>query len=90
MSEDPVEKIFRDTQPKPDSDRVTLRAAHNEYEPAQIAVRTDVQLKNVRVEITPLEHVDGGPIVLQDAGRHLESVLSAGRLWQHELVGPGY
>ncbi len=58
---DPLVKVFRDAQPSAgDAQRITLRAARNEYEPAQVAVRAGVPLDNLRVELTPLAEVDGG------------------------------
>jgi len=39
--------------------RVTLRAARNEYEPAQIAFRSAKALKGVGVELSPLKHAEG-------------------------------
>ena len=55
---DPHVKVFRDTQPGP-TGAVTLRAARNEFEPGQFAVRCGTQAKGLRVELAPLRHRDG-------------------------------
>ena len=66
---DPHIKVFRDTEPpaqgesKTPSRVVRLRAARNEYEPAQIAVRSPKALKGVRVELSPLRHEGGKGII---------------------------
>ncbi|HUT91683.1 MAG TPA: glycoside hydrolase domain-containing protein [Thermoguttaceae bacterium] len=57
---DPHVKVFRDAQPPEASGPVTLRAARNEYEPAQVAFRGPKALEDVRVEVTPLAQEDGG------------------------------
>ncbi len=58
-SVDPHIKIFRDTKPPEKPGVIRLRAARNEYEPAQIALRAGAALKGVRVELSPLKHADG-------------------------------
>jgi len=52
-------KVFCDSQPPGEPGTVMLRAARNEYEPAQIAFRAEGPLRGVRIEITPLVHADG-------------------------------
>lgn len=56
---DPHVKVFRDAVPGGDARAVTLRAARNEYEPGQIAIRAPQALQGVRVELSPLSHADG-------------------------------
>ncbi len=56
---DPHVKVFRDTLPGDPGGTLRLRAARNEWEPAQLAVRSPVALKAVRVEVSPLKHADG-------------------------------
>lgn len=56
---DPHEKVFRDMVPENAADKVSMRAARNEYEPAQIAIRSANDLKGVRVKCTALSHGDG-------------------------------
>jgi hypothetical protein len=66
---DPHTKIFRDTKPAEQSGTVALRAARNEYEPGQIAIRAAKALDKVRVELSPLKHTDGkSTIGGQDVG----------------------
>ena len=64
---DPHVKVFRDLKPPAASGTVTLRAARNEYEPAQIAFRADKPLKGVGVEITPLAHADAEATIAGEA-----------------------
>jgi hypothetical protein len=66
---DPHVKIFRDIQPPESPGMVTLRAARNEYEPAQIAFRAARPLESVGVEVTPLTHADGQPTIGGEAIR---------------------
>lgn len=56
---DPHVKVFRDTKPAGGASVVSLRAARNEYEPAQIAVRAAGPLEGLRVAFGPLRHADG-------------------------------
>ncbi len=56
---DPHVKVFRDLEPPETSGPITLRAARNEYEPAQIAIRAKEPVEGVSVNLTPLVHVDG-------------------------------
>jgi hypothetical protein len=56
---DPHVKVFRDAEPPEAATTVSLRAARNEFEPAQIAFRAAGPLKGVGVEIAPLVHADG-------------------------------
>jgi hypothetical protein len=66
-SVDPHLKVFRDTVPagKP-AVAISMRAARNEFEPAQIAIRSDAPLRAVRVETTPLRAA-GGPSLIDGA-----------------------
>jgi hypothetical protein len=48
--------------------RIQLRAARNEYEPAQIAIRSTKALEGVRLELSPLRHEDGQSTI---GGEHL-------------------
>lgn len=57
---DPHVKVFRDARPPEAPRPVTLRAACNEYESAQIAFRSGRALKGVRVEVAPLARAEGG------------------------------
>jgi hypothetical protein len=56
---DPHVKVFRDTQAPKAAESVTLRAASNEYESGQVAIRSGLPLKGVRVELSPLRLADG-------------------------------
>ena len=56
---DPHEKVFRDADPVIEPRPLALRSARNEYEPAQIVVRGDVPIDDLRVEISPLVHAHG-------------------------------
>jgi hypothetical protein len=58
-SVDPHFKVFRDASPPGESGVVKLRAARHEYESGQIAFRAEMALKDVRVELSPLEHAEG-------------------------------
>ena len=71
---DPHVKVFRDTEPPkrpadatpPDEQppaALRLRAARNEFEPAQLAIRATVPLEAVRVELSPLRHDDGKAVI---------------------------
>jgi hypothetical protein len=68
-SVDPHIKVFKDTVPAEKLAAVVqLRAARNEFEPAQIAIRSDQPLRAVRVEMTPLRAPDGSSVI---EGAHL-------------------
>ncbi|HUU89659.1 MAG TPA: glycoside hydrolase domain-containing protein [Phycisphaerae bacterium] len=54
---DPHVKVFKDAGPFATAGVVALRAARNEYEPGQIAIRSSRALKGVRLELLPLKHV---------------------------------
>lgn len=56
---DPHSKVFRDTLPGDAAGGLQLRAARNEWEPAQFAVRSAKALQGVRVEVSPLRHAEG-------------------------------
>jgi len=57
---DPHVRVFRDTErPAASPDALRLRAARNEYEPGQFAIRSAQPLKDVRVELSPLEGPEG-------------------------------
>ena len=64
---DPHVKVFRDTQPGAPG-AVTLRAARNEYEPGQFAVRSGTRAEGLRVEMSPLRHADGSRAI---GGEHV-------------------
>jgi len=55
---DPHVKVFRDSKPAAQG-TLELRAARNEYECAQIAIRSAKAIKGVRVELSPLKHAEG-------------------------------
>ncbi|NQT51421.1 DUF4091 domain-containing protein, partial [bacterium] len=56
-------KVFRDAVPpqKPDG-ALRLRAARNEYEPAQLAIRAAQPLRGLRIELAPLRNPSGATI----------------------------
>jgi len=56
---EPHTKVFRDTKPPEVAGSVVMRAARNEYEPGQLAIRSARPLKEVRLELSPLRHSDG-------------------------------
>ncbi|MCR4411743.1 MAG: DUF4091 domain-containing protein, partial [Thermoguttaceae bacterium] len=56
---DPHVKVFRDTAPAEGGTGLSLRAARNEFEPAQLAVRSTTALQGLRIEVSPLRHADG-------------------------------
>ncbi len=58
------EKVFRDTLPPADpATAVRLEAARNEFEPAQIAIRSQVPIAGLTVELSPLRHADGKAVI---------------------------
>ncbi|MDW8080145.1 MAG: DUF4091 domain-containing protein [Thermoguttaceae bacterium] len=62
---DPHVKVFRDTTPPAGGDlpgQIHLKAARNEFEPAQVAVRSRQELKGLRVEWGALQHESGATI----------------------------
>jgi len=64
---DPLVKILPDTPvPEESPGVVTLFCARNEYEPAQVALRANVDLTNVTVRLAPLAH-EGGAYTLPEA-----------------------
>ena len=56
---DPHVKVFRDAKPPAKAGAVAMRSARNEYEPAQIAIRSAEPLKGVRVQVGALRRADG-------------------------------
>ena len=64
---DPHTKVFRDAAPPAEAGAVPgtvrMRAARNEYEPGQIAVRSQSPCKGVRIEVSPLRHADGKAVI---------------------------
>lgn len=52
-------KVFRDTIPSTTGGGVKLRAARNEYEPAQVAIRVPAPIEGVSVMFSPLKHSEG-------------------------------
>jgi len=51
---DPMVKVFKDTQPIIQRKTIRLECASNEYEPAQIAIRSDSPLQIYGVEFNDL------------------------------------
>ena len=51
---DPMVKVFKDTQPLIQRKTIRLECAANEYEPAQIAIRSDSPLQILSVEFSDL------------------------------------
>ena len=57
---DPHVKVFRDmASPAAGPTAIHLRAARNEYEPGQFAIRSSRPLKDLRVELLPLVGPEG-------------------------------
>jgi hypothetical protein len=60
---DPHAKVFRDSLPPNGTlaaaGKLYLRAARNEFEPAQLAVRSPQPLKGLAIELAPLEGPEG-------------------------------
>lgn len=56
---DPHTKVFRDTPAAAEGRSLQLRAARNEYEPGQIALRSSEPLAGVRLETSALKHTEG-------------------------------
>ena len=56
---EPHMKVFRDTLPGAKSKTISLRAARNEYEPGQFAVRSSARVRKLRIEVGPLQHSQG-------------------------------
>jgi hypothetical protein len=71
---DPHTKVFRDTEPEGATRVVKLRAARNEDEPAEVALRAPEVLQKVGIELTALTHeegeakIDGGAITWHFVG----------------------
>lgn len=68
---DPHVKVFRDTLPpageeSQKSTEIRLRAARNEYEPGQIAVRAARPLRGLRLHVDPIRHADGSFTIPSD------------------------
>ncbi|NOX54631.1 MAG: DUF4091 domain-containing protein [Planctomycetes bacterium] len=61
------EKVFRDATPPKQVGQIVLRAARNEYEPAQIAIRSSKRLEKVRVEVSPLRQEKGQAVIGSEA-----------------------
>jgi len=60
---DSLEKMFPDAQPpEQPSEMIRLRAAQDEYESAQLAVRADQKIEDLRVTVSPLKRAEGGEI----------------------------
>lgn len=55
----PLVKVFPDTLPEPTPQSISVLMAQNEYEPVQIALRSDRKIRQVRVEVTPLRNERG-------------------------------
>lgn len=57
---DPLVKVFPDTLPSQETKGlIEVRCARNEYEPAQLAVRSEEGMKGLTVHVEPLAHEDG-------------------------------
>jgi hypothetical protein len=71
---DPHTKVFRDSEPGDATRIVKLRAAGNEFEPGQVALRAPEALENVGIEVTALTHeggeakIEGGAITWNFVG----------------------
>ncbi len=63
---DPHIKVFRDTPPPGTAGAVALRAARNEYESGQVAIRSRGPLKAGRIELSPLRPSGGGASIGPD------------------------
>jgi hypothetical protein len=57
---DPLVKVFPDTSPATSSQRVEMQGGANEYLSAQVAVRSNRDLKKVSARWQALRHKDGG------------------------------
>jgi len=55
----PLVKVFPDTPHEPTPKAVSVLMACNEYEPVQIAMRSDRTIRQVRIEVTPLRNERG-------------------------------
>lgn len=55
----PLVKVFPDTPPEPMPKIVSVLMARNEYEPVQIALRSDRIIRQVGVEVTLLKNAQG-------------------------------
>jgi hypothetical protein len=55
----PLVKVFPETLPEETPKLVSLLMARNEYEPIQIALRSDRKIQQVRVEVTPPKNQHG-------------------------------
>ncbi len=55
----PLVRVFPDTLPKVGADGLAVVMGRNEWEPIQVALRSDRPLRQVRVEVTPLTNAQG-------------------------------
>lgn len=55
----PLVKVFPDTPPEPAPQTISVLMARNEYEPVQIALRSNRAIRQIRVEVTPLKNSKG-------------------------------
>jgi len=55
----PLVKVFPETLPEPAPKSISVVMARNEHEPIQIALRSDAEVRQVRVEVTELRSADG-------------------------------
>jgi hypothetical protein len=60
---DPHLKVFRDAQPAQSSGIIKMRAARNEYEPGQLAIRSSAAVAGLSIELSPLRHADGKSVI---------------------------
>ena len=61
---DVCDKIFSDT-PAGDEKPIRFQAASNEYESALIGLRSDTELKDVKIEVSALKGVEQGAVIQQ-------------------------
>ncbi len=58
----PVVKVFQDDVPPRDVEPARISMARNEYEPLQLAIRSDRQLTGVQVQVVPPRRTDGAAL----------------------------
>lgn len=62
----PLEKIFKDSIPEEDRQMVKIESAANEFEPAQLVIRTDQKLDNVSIYFTELKNEQTGQVISKE------------------------
>ncbi len=55
----PLVKVFPETLPETTPDAISLLMARNEYEPVQIALRSDRKIRQVQIDVTALKNRQG-------------------------------